>query len=457
MSELIAVGLNHKSATVDLRERLAIAEDEQSHVLEALQQRTGLAELMLVSTCNRVEVYGVAPGKAFDPGSVMTALGELREVTSADLHGHVFVRAAGDAARHIFRVAASLESMVVGEPQILGQIKEAYTKARECGVVGPILDRCLSLAFKSAKRARTETDIARGAASVPSVAVDLATSIFGDLRECAVLVVGAGEMAEQSALYLRASGLRTVVVVNRSEARGRALADKMDARYETWEQLLPELQRADIVVTSTGSRLPVIDRKMLKPIMKARRHRPLFFVDIAVPRDVDADVGRIEHVFLYNVDDLQGIVHDNLRSRQDEADRAGALVDEEVHAFLQWMRSRTIGPLIGRLQKHGRGIAELEVQRALARLSELPPEQHAVVEQLAHAIVQKLLHRPMSNVRKATSDPVGRFDGPALAEALAILFQLDEQPEPTSVEAGSSAEAVATEGGSKPARIPELS
>lgn len=454
MSDLVAVGLNHTGAAVALRERLAVSEDEQWQVLEAVQRRTGLSEIMLVSTCNRVEVYGVTPTKAFDPASVMLALAELREVDPSDLHGRIFMRAAGDAARHIFRVTASLESMVLGEPQILGQVKDAYARAKELGVVGPILDRCLSLAFKSAKRVRTETEVARGASSVPSVAVHLATSIFGELRDCAVLVVGAGEMAEQSAAYLRAGGLRTVVVVNRSAERGQALADAVEGRYEPWERLEAELQRADIVITSTGSRLPIIDRKMIKPIMKARRHRPLFFVDIAVPRDVDSDVGRLEQAFLYNIDDLQSIVHDNLRSRQGEADRAGTLVDEEVATFLQWMRSRSIAPLMGRLQSHARGIAEAEVRRALARLGDVPVEQQAVVEQLAHSIVQKLLHRPMTNVRRAAADPVGPFDGPALAEALAVLFQLDGAAQVETVEPVAQS---AAETGRERESIPEPS
>jgi glutamyl-tRNA reductase len=454
VSDLIAVGLNHTSAAVALRERLAVSDDEQWPVLEALQQKTGLSEIMLVSTCNRVEVYGVTATRSVDPQAVMLTLADLREVAARELHGRTFIRAAGDAARHIFRVTASLESMVLGEPQILGQVKDAYFRAKELGVVGPILDRCLSLAFKSAKRVRTETEIARGASSVSSVAVHLATSIFGDLRDCGVLVVGAGEMAEQSAAYLRDGGLRTVVVVNRSAERGQALAEAVCGRYEPWEHLEAELQRADIVITSTGSRLPIIDRKMVKPIMKRRRHRPLFFVDIAVPRDVDADVGSLEQVFLYNIDDLQSIVHDNLRSRQGEAERAGVLVEEEVSAFLQWMRSRSIAPLLGRLQSHGRSIAEAEVQRALARLGDVPVEQRAVVEQLAHSIVQKLLHRPMTNVRKASSESVGPFDGPALAEALSALFALDVAASDDAVEAATDGAAA---GGRERETLPELS
>lgn len=426
MSELFAVGLNHKSAPVQLREQLAVDDGEHAHVLHTLREQHGVVEVMLVSTCNRVELYGVAPSRE-GAQQVMSTLARLREIGEPTLlTDHVFTRASTDAVRHIFRVASSLESLVVGEPQILGQVKTALTRARESGTVGPVLDRCLTLAFKCAKRVRSETEIARGSASVPSVAVDLAQTIFGDLADSQVLILGAGEMAEQAATHLTAAGAAAVAVVNRSEDRGRRLADQVSGRFAVWDQLDDELCRADIVVASTGSKLPIIDRRRLKPLMKKRRHRPLFFVDIAVPRDVDGSVSRLPGVFLYNVDDLQGIVHDNLRNRHVEAARADALVDEEVQAFLAWMRSRAVGPLIGQLQAHGRSIVAAETQRALAKLGDVDPAHRTVVEQLGRSIMQKLLHKPMTNVKKATRGDVGGFDGPTLAEAMQALFELQE-------------------------------
>lgn len=430
MSDLVAVGLNHKSAPVELREQLAIANGELHEVLEHLQRAAGLREVMVVSTCNRVEVYGL--GKAAAAELPLTQLAALRSLDPRALEGHLLVRTHAEAARHIFRVAASLESMVVGEPQILGQVKEAYFAAKEAGSVGPVLDRCMSLAFKSAKRVRTETQISRGAASVSSVAVDLATRIFGELAGTTVLIVGAGEMAEQAAVHLRAAGATDVVVVNRSPQRGTALAEKIGGRYEEWERLEAQLVRADVVVTSTGARVPIVDRGTMKRVMKARRHRPVFMVDIAVPRDVAPDVGKVDHVFLYNVDDLQGIVHDNLRLRSDEAERADAMVEEEVQAFLTWMRSRAIGPLLGRLQKHGRDVVDGEVKRALKRLEGLDADQRVVVEQLGRAIMQKLLHRPMTNLRKAAEGSGSSLDGPALADALSTLFELDAEDDASS-------------------------
>ena len=452
-SELFAVGLNHKHAPVELRERLAVDDDQHVGLLRALREHAGLREAMIVSTCNRVEIYGVAPG-ADVTGGVLEVLASLRSLDPRLLHDHCFTRTQADAARHIFRVASSLESLVVGEPQILGQVKGALGRAREGGAVGPVLDRCLSLAFKCAKRVRTETEIARGGASVPSVAVDLARSIFGDLTGTSVAVLGAGEMAEQAALHLQAAGAAEIVVVNRSRERGEGLAAKVQGRYEPWDRLEPQLRRVDIVVASTAAHDPVLDRARLKPVMRSRRHRPLFLVDIAVPRDVDADVTRLPDVFLYNVDDLQGIVNDNLRSRRGEADKADALVEEEVTAFADWLRSRAIGPLMGKLQAHGRAVAEAELARVLPKLGELSPAQQQAVEQLGRQLVQKLLHKPMANLRKASSDGVGGFDGVTLAEALAVLFELQEpegaapagQPEPAE---GSAGVTVAADAGTR--------
>jgi glutamyl-tRNA reductase len=427
--ELFAVGVNHKHAPVELRERLAVDDAEHGALLRALREHAGLSEAMIVSTCNRVEVYGVAPGDEA-AWAVLDVLASLRALDPAAVREHGFCRVHADAARHVFRVASSLESLVVGEPQILGQVKSALARARESGMVGPVLDRCTSLAFRCAKRVRTETEIAKGGASVPSVAVDLARSIFGELSGCAVAVLGAGEMAEQAALHLQAAGAAELVVVNRSAERGQALAAKVQGRWEPWEQLEAQLRRVDIVVASTAAREPIIDRNGLRSVVRSRRHRPLFLVDIAVPRDVDPDVARLPDVFLYNVDDLQGIVNDNLRSRRGEADKADALVDEEVAGFCQWLRSRSIGPLMGRLQAHGRQVVDAELARLLPKLGELTPAQQQAVEQLGRQIVQKLLHRPMATLRKASAEEgVGGFDGVTLAEALAVLFELQAAPE----------------------------
>lgn len=425
MTELVAVGLSHKTAPVELRERLAFGTDDVAAALPGLRERAGLGEVMLVSTCNRVEVYAVAPQWARAGERVLQALAEARGVPLAELVAHTFVRGERAAAAHICRVAASLESMVVGEPQILGQVKDAFELAQREGTIGSVLDRCLATAFRAAKRVRSETEIARGAASVPSVAVDLARTIFGELVGCGALLVGAGEMAAQAGAYLKAGGVAEIAVVNRGEARGQALAQELGGRFAPWDALEAELRRADIVVTSTGSPRPVLDRPLLRAAMKARRGRPIFLVDIAVPRDVDPEVARLDQVFLYNIDDLQGIVHDNMRSRAAEAERAGALVDEEVAQFVAWQRARAVGPLLKALQAHARGIAEGELVRLRGKLQGLSPEQQRAVEALAHGITQKLLHAPMTALRAAANAEDGEAD---LAGALRTLFGLAEEP-----------------------------
>lgn len=424
MTELVAVGLNHKTAPVDLRERLAFGAGDVAAALARLRERATLGEVMVVSTCNRVEIYGVAAQWARAGERVLQVLAEARGVPLLELVEHTFVRGERAAATHICRVAASLESMVVGEPQILGQVKDAFELAQREGTIGSVLDRCLNTAFRAAKRVRSETEIARGAASVPSVAVDLARTIFGDLAGCGALLVGAGEMASQAGVHLRAGGVTEVAVVNRGEVRGQALAQELGARFAPWDALEAELRRADIVVTSTGSPRPVIDRALLRPVMKARRGKPIFFVDIAVPRDVDPEVARLEQVFLYNIDDLQGIVHDNMRSRVAEADRAGALVEEEVGEFVAWQRARSVGPILKALQAHARGIIEGELARVRGKLQGLSPDQQKTVEALAHGITQKLLHSPMTALRQAASADDGETD---LAGALRTLFGLQTE------------------------------
>jgi glutamyl-tRNA reductase len=435
VTDLLAVGINHKTAPVDLREKLAFAADDLRTALARLQERADLLEVMVVSTCNRVEVYAAGPSWARCGEAVLQALAELRGVALTELAPHTFVRGEQAAATHIFRVASSLESMVVGEPQILGQVKDAFELAQRQGTVGGLLDRCMSAAFKAAKRVRSETEIARGAASVPSVAVDLARSIFGELTGCGALLVGAGEMAQQAGVHLKAGGVAEVTVVNRSEARGQALATEIEGRYAGWDQLENELRRADIVVTSTGSTLPVIDRGLLKRVMKARRGAPIFLVDIAVPRDVEPEVAKLDQVFLYNIDDLQGIVHDNLRGRAAEAERAGTLVEVEVAEFIKWQRARSIGPILKALQAQARGVVEGELARQKSKLAGLTPEQQKAVETLVNGVAQKLLHRPMTALREAAAVE----GGPDLASAVQALFGVEvaETQAPVTVPAGA--------------------
>jgi glutamyl-tRNA reductase len=421
---LFAVGLNHTTAPVDLREQLAVPREQIGDSLAGLVSRASLSEVVLLSTCNRVEVYAVATDPQ-RPDRILDALADLRGIQGELVRRHAFVREHDGAARHIFRVAASLESMVIGEPQILGQVKEAWQLARQRQTVGPILDRCLTMAFRGAKRVRSETEVARGGASIASVAVELAHGIFGELQGSTVALIGAGEMARQAAIHLRAAGAEQVLVVNRSQIRGQALADAVGGVAHDWDQLSEVLIRADVVVTSTGASEPILDPRMMRRIMRKRRGAPIFIVDIAVPRDVDPKVGQLDSVYVYDVDDLQKILSTNIQARGHEAEAAGEVLEQEIAAFLHWQRARSLNPVIRELRTHARSIMEREVDRAIARLGELDPGQREVVAALGHAITQKILHRPLKALRESAmhAGHAGRDD---LSGALRTLFALEE-------------------------------
>lgn len=413
---LLVVGFNHTTTPIDVRERLAVPLDEVRASVSSLVRDVGLEEAMLLSTCNRTELYGVH-ARDDAPAQAASALARMRGVEFASVRSHAFTRHQGQAARHIFRVAASLESIVIGEPQILGQVKEAYQAARDAGTLGSVLDRCMTMAFHGAKRVRSETLLSRGAASVASVSVDLARSIFGESAAQRVLLVGAGVMCRQAGLHLRASGAESTIVVNRSEERGARLAAEVAGTSRPWSELRDTLVEVDVVVSGTGAAGYVIDAAMIKDVMRARRGAPLFVVDMAVPRDVDPVVGRMSQVYLYNVDDLQEIVRENLSARVGEVEKAESLIDEEVEAFLRWTRSRSVTPLLKALEEYGRGVREREVDRALAKLGPLSDETRAVVEALGHGLVRKLLHHPLSTVRAAGEH--GRID---LVRAVEEIF-----------------------------------
>ena len=426
---LIAVGLNHLTAPLELREKLAVPQADVSGSLERLAHQAGLSEVMLLSTCNRVEVYGVP--QASDPGRIIHTLADMRGVHPSQFDGHYFAEGGQDAVRHIFRVSASLESMVIGEPQILGQVKDAFRVAREHGTVGALLDRCLTMAFRGAKRVRTETELARGGASVSSVAVDLATSIFGDLKGAKVALIGAGEMAQQAATYLRAEGAGDIVVVNRSAERGTALAQSVAGLYRPWEHFEAALIEADIVITSTAAREPIIDKSLMKKVMRKRRGRTIFLVDIAVPRDVHPHVGNLPQVLVYDIDDLQRLVAENMAARGSHKDAAARVVEEEIRAFMQWQRTRNIAPVMAGLQEFGNKVMRAELERMAPKLGGLEPAQQKAVEALAHGIVKKMLHSPMAQLREAVAqghEP--DMNAPDLAQALATLFALEDAPAP---------------------------
>ena len=416
--ELIMVGLSHHTAPLDVRERLAIDGDALVQALRVLCGR-GLTEAMLISTCNRVELYASAES----PKDAVRAVREYwaEQVGSGDISSHLYEHTGPAVARHAFRVASSLDSLVVGEPQILGQVKDAFTVANDAGTVGALLGRCMSRAFAVAKRVRTETGIAAGAVSVSSIACDLAKSIFGDLTGRRVVLVGAGEMSEGAAKALAQQGT-LLTVVNRNQERARGVAEACGGEAREWDQLSHELVTADVVITSTASPRYVITRELMQGVVKSRRHRPLFLIDIAVPRDVDPRVESMDNVFLFDIDDLEQVATQNIAARKREADLAERIVDEEVLAFEQWQRSLGLTPTLVALRERVRTVVNAELERTMPRLKSVSPAEKKSLEMMCEAIVNKLLHMPLTQLRKSREES----DGDQLVTSVRRLFALDE-------------------------------
>ena len=389
---IVVVGLSHRTAPLAVREALAVPKDRIAETLCRLKGEAGLAEAMLLSTCNRVEVYGRA--EEARAGLLAEALVALHSPAPCDIQSHLY-RIEGDAAvRHAFRVAASLDSMVIGEPQILGQVKEAYDLAENAGALGAVLNALRNRSVAAAKRVRTQTGIGRNAVSVSSVAVELARKIFGDLRDRQVLLVGAGKMSELAARHLVEGGARATVLGGRRFERAEELAAALGGRAVPFERLRDELRRAEIVISGTGAPGIVIGEDDVEAALPARGGRPLVLIDIAVPRDVDPGVRKLSGVFLYDLDDLKAVADANLRERRKEASAAEALVEQEVLEFLAWRRSLDAVPLLVELRRRGDLIRRVEMDKARKRLGVLSPDQEDALEAATTAIVNKLLHPP---------------------------------------------------------------
>jgi len=422
--ELFVLGLSHKTAPIDVRERLAVPERELPAALEALGEVSELAERMFFTTCNRAEVYGVAEGplaKAVE--ATRGSLERYRNVDSAALAGALYTYDGADAVRHVFRVASSLDSMVIGEPQILGQVKTAYTVARSQQATGIILNNLLEQAFHVAKRVRTETGIATAAVSISSVAVELARKIFGDLEGRTVLILGAGEMAELALRHLVDDGVRSILVANRSHDRAVALAEQFHGRAVTFETFRHEMLDADIVISSTSAPHLILKKEDMQAIILERRHRPIFLIDIANPRDIDPGCNEVDNVYLYNIDDLQSVVSANLKERQREAERAEMIIEREVGVFQAWLRGLDVVPTIVSLRDRVEEIRAAELEKAMARMADLTPEQRATIASMTTAMMNKILHQPMSELRRRAVHQ----DGHVYSAVLRRLFGLEEK------------------------------
>lgn len=431
---LIVVGLSHKTAPVEVRERLAFPETALAEVCRRIAAEAGVEEVMVLSTCNRVEVYAVAPTTDAGFASVSEFLArQTGDHSARGLEAHLYHYPGLDAIGHMFRVAASLDSMLLGEPQILGQFKDAYAAALAAGSTGVVLNKVAKKAISVAKRVRTETRIAENAVSVSYAAVELARKVFGDLSRHRVMLLGAGEMAELALRHLVQAGCHEVTVVNRTPERARRLAEELGGRAVPFEDFPEAMAEADIVLCSTGADHYVVGPEMVARALRARKHRPVLLIDISVPRNVDPEAGRLDDAFLYDIDDLQQVVDANLQERAAEARRAHLIVDEEVDGTARWLRSLEVVPTITALKGHAEAIARAEAEKALARLPHLSERDRAQVAAMAQAIVNKLLHAPFTSLRREAQEK-GETD---IVDAARRLFALSADAPPPADPAGA--------------------
>lgn len=392
------IGVNHKTAPVEVRERFAIPESRLPEATAALLGYPGVEEGMIVSTCNRVEIFARARNGSCDlKGFVRDFYG----FKAGEFEAYTFEHREIEAVKHVFRVASSLDSMVVGESQILGQVKEAYATARAIGAVQSQLDALLSRAFQVAKKVRSETEIATSSVSVASVAVELAEKIFGTLNGKAVYLVGAGKMCELAARHLIAHGASKIYVANRTYEKAVALAGKFKGEAVPFEQLYESVPKADIVISSTGAPHTIFRKEHGEKFLAQRKNRPMFFIDIAVPRDVDAALNDLDGIFVYDVDDLQQVVQSHMGDRKREAQRAEQIVEDEVLKFQQRLLQADVVPTIVSLQEHLETIRQAELDRLRGKLGELSPEQEIAVDALTKGIINKIMHTPITTLKSA--------------------------------------------------------
>ncbi len=420
---LLALGINHKTAPVEVRERVAFAPEKLSEAMRDACQQAGLHEVAILSTCNRTELYCATelPGTR----ALLEWLGRYHGLDAAELERCAYIHWDEEAVRHMMRVASGLDSLVLGEPQILGQLKSAYSVSQEAGLVGAELGRLFRQSFSVAKQVRTETAIGQNPVSVAYAAVSLAQHIFADLGESDALLIGAGETIELVARHLKQAGVRSITVANRTLSRALALAEEVEGKAIELSALPEALPGADILISSTASQLPILGKGAIETALKKRKHRPMFMVDIAVPRDIESQVGELDDVYLYTVDDLTEVIEENQRSRETAAAEAEQIIEAGAHAFFNQLRELAAVDTLTALRRQGQAIAEHELARALHQL-ETGKSAEEVVRQLARGITNKMLHQPTVSLRKASAE--GRSDLLALVHELYQLQGSDKQP-----------------------------
>ena len=394
MLEIVLLGLNHKTAPVELRECLALSTDETSKVLKVFQESPVISEAVLVSTCNRVEILMTTEDKSDAVRAVKMFLAEFKKLPASEFEKSLYVHKGDDAVRHIFRVASSLDSMVVGEPQILGQMKEAYKMATLKKTSGVILNKLLHRTFFVAKRVRSETGIGDHAVSISYAAIELGRKIFGTFEGKKVLLIGAGEMAELAVEHLMRNKAVDILVANRTFENGVKLAKKFKGEAIRFEEITDSLPHVDIVISSTGSTDYVVTRKQVKAIIRRRRNRPIFFIDIAVPRDIDPEINRLTNSYVYDIDDLKGVIDESIENRNKEAIKGERIVDKAVIGFRQWYDNLDVVPTIVALRNKMDAIAKAEIKKTLHSLKHLSDGDRQAIARMTDAMINKILHDP---------------------------------------------------------------
>jgi glutamyl-tRNA reductase len=422
---LTLVGLSHKTAPIEIREKLTFPANRQEEALALLTASPDVSEAVIISTCNRTEIYAVTAADSDGTGAVIDFLADYHDLDRHDLVRYLYFSEGEAVVRHLFRVVASLDSMVIGEAQILGQVKEAYEQAFSYNGTGRIFNKLFRHSFEVGKRVRNETAIGESAVSISYAAVELAKKVFDTLEGRVVLVLGAGKMSELTAKHLVSNGVTRVLVANRTYARACELAERFCGDPIEYEQLFNRMSEADIVISSTAATDYVVSKAQVAGAMRGRRGKPLFLIDIAVPRDIDPEVNELDDVFLYDIDSLNGVVESNLEERMREAERAEVIISEEMDEFERWLESMEVVPTVAAIRAKAEAVRQAELEKAIRRLGGLSEKELKTIDALTCSIVNKMLHGPTNRLKQVA----GERYGVAYVEAARYLYGLDSNPD----------------------------
>ena len=421
-ANLILVGVNHKTTPVEIREKLAFTKGKIEESVDRLLNFPDIIEHTILSTCNRVEIYARANGQNSAIQSIKQFICDFHGLSAVQLEEHFYSYSNEAAIEHLFRVSSSLDSMILGEAQILGQVKDAYSLAKDLRSTGLVLNQLFEKAFSIAKKVREETGIAERSVSISSAAVELAQKIFDDLENYTVMLVGTGEMAELSAKHLISYGVKTVYVTSRTYERAANLARTLNGSALDFEAFKNELYRADIVITSTSASRFIITKDMVEKAIHERKNKPIFFIDIAVPRDIEPDVNDLENVYLYDIDDLHVVVSANMKEREKESENAMHLISQEVNKFNNWLGTLDAVPTIVEIRKRVENIGNQEMERTLKKIPHLSEEDKEIIYQMKNSMINKILHKPTIKLKQKTQSE----DGHVYLKAIRHLFHLDD-------------------------------